>query len=102
MLRVWSASFVVGFIAISVGATTWRVVRAVCCGCYSDSKADVARAAVNEYAHHLSDWVDHHDDRDPWGNRYVIELRGRHFVVASAGEDGKLGTADDITADVSP
>ena len=35
---------------------------------------------------------------DPWGNAYYCKGRGRSFVVASPGPDGKKNTADDISA----
>jgi len=34
--------------------------------------------------------------RDAWGFRYVYESDGRSYRLSSVGQDGKLGTADDI------
>ena len=33
---------------------------------------------------------------DAWGNTLIYELDGDHYVIRSAGPDGKFGTADDI------
>lgn len=35
---------------------------------------------------------------DQWGRPYVLEVRGRAFLVSSTGPDGRLGTPDDIVA----
>lgn len=34
---------------------------------------------------------------DGWGNPLIYELDGDHYVIRSAGPDGKFGTADDIS-----
>lgn len=34
---------------------------------------------------------------DPWGNDYAIECNGDNVTVTSAGEDGQMGTEDDIS-----
>lgn len=34
---------------------------------------------------------------DPWDNEYHIECTGSDFVVTSAGEDGQMGTEDDVS-----
>ena len=36
---------------------------------------------------------------DPWGHRVVFNPRGDEFELRSAGPDGVIGTADDITRD---
>jgi len=33
---------------------------------------------------------------DPWGHPFIYRLEGDHFIVLSAGEDGREGTGDDI------
>ena len=35
--------------------------------------------------------------KDPWGENYDYEISGRNFKIISAGIDGEMGTADDIT-----
>ncbi len=37
---------------------------------------------------------------DPWDNKYEIEVKGKRIIVKSAGEDGQMGTEDDIRSDV--
>lgn len=36
---------------------------------------------------------------DPWDNRYEMETKGKKIVIKSAGEDGQMGTEDDIRSD---
>ena len=36
---------------------------------------------------------------DPWDNDYKLEVKGKKFVVISAGPDGSFGTEDDIRSD---
>ena len=36
---------------------------------------------------------------DPWDNKYEMESKGKKVVVKSAGEDGEMGTDDDIRSD---
>ena len=36
---------------------------------------------------------------DPWDNKYEMESKGKKIVVKSAGEDGEMGTDDDIRSD---
>lgn len=37
---------------------------------------------------------------DPWDNKYEMELKGKKMIVIkSAGEDGQMGTEDDIRSD---
>ncbi len=36
---------------------------------------------------------------DPWDNEYKLEVKGKKFVVISAGPDGSFGTDDDIRSD---
>jgi len=36
---------------------------------------------------------------DPWDNDYKIEVKGKRFVIISAGPDGNFGTEDDIRSD---
>ena len=36
---------------------------------------------------------------DPWDNKYEMESKGKKIVVKSAGEDGEMGTEDDIRSD---
>ena len=37
---------------------------------------------------------------DPWDNKYDMEVKGKKVVIKSAGEDGEMGTEDDIRSDV--
>ena len=38
---------------------------------------------------------------DPWDNKYELEVKNKkRIVVKSAGEDGQMGTEDDIRSDV--
>lgn len=37
---------------------------------------------------------------DPWDNKYEMEAKGKKVVIKSAGEDGQMGTEDDIRSDV--
>lgn len=39
---------------------------------------------------------------DPWNTEYKYEVRGKRFVIISAGPDGDFGTEDDIRSDKSP
>ena len=36
---------------------------------------------------------------DPWGNELKYEIKGKRYVVISAGADGEFGTEDDIRSD---
>ncbi len=36
---------------------------------------------------------------DPWDSDYKIEVKGKRFVIMSAGPDGEFGTDDDIRSD---
>lgn len=36
---------------------------------------------------------------DPWDNEYKLEVKGKKFVVISAGPDGEFSTEDDIRSD---
>ncbi len=36
---------------------------------------------------------------DPWDNKYEMESKGKKIVVKSSGEDGEMGTEDDIRSD---
>jgi len=36
---------------------------------------------------------------DPWDTEFKIEVKGKRFVVISAGPDGQFGTEDDIRSD---
>ncbi|MBR1921449.1 MAG: type II secretion system protein GspG [Kiritimatiellae bacterium] len=36
---------------------------------------------------------------DPWDNELKYEIKGKRFVVISAGPDGEMGTDDDIRSD---
>ena len=36
---------------------------------------------------------------DPWDNKYEMEVKGKKVVIKSAGEDGQMGTEDDIRSD---
>ena len=36
---------------------------------------------------------------DPWDNKYEIETKGKKIIIKSAGEDGQMGTEDDIRSD---
>lgn len=36
---------------------------------------------------------------DPWDNDYKIEVKGKRFVIISAGPDTEFGTEDDIRSD---
>ena len=36
---------------------------------------------------------------DPWDNDYKLEVKGKRFVIISAGPDGEFGTEDDIRSD---
>ena len=37
---------------------------------------------------------------DPWDNKYEMETKGKKIVIKSAGEDGEMGSEDDIRSDV--
>ena len=37
---------------------------------------------------------------DPWDNKYEMEAKNKKVVIKSAGEDGEMGTDDDIRSDV--
>ena len=36
---------------------------------------------------------------DPWDNDFKIEVKGKKFVIISAGPDGEFGSEDDIRSD---
>ena len=36
---------------------------------------------------------------DPWDTEYKLEVKGKKFVVISAGPDGQFGSEDDIRSD---
>lgn len=36
---------------------------------------------------------------DPWDNKYEMETKGKKVIIKSAGEDGVMGTEDDIRSD---
>ncbi len=36
---------------------------------------------------------------DPWDSKYELEVKGKKVIVKSAGEDGQMGTEDDIRSD---
>ena len=37
---------------------------------------------------------------DPWDNKYEMEVKGKNrIIIKSAGEDGQMGTEDDIRSD---
>jgi len=36
---------------------------------------------------------------DPWDLEYKIDVKGKRFVILSAGPDGEFGTEDDIRSD---
>jgi hypothetical protein len=85
--------------------------------CFCESKADVARATVRRYVYEaypswlaahpdqscpadldaLNEYMNNKDTLDPWANHYTMTC-GPLLVVASAGEDGQLGTSDDVFA----
>jgi len=37
---------------------------------------------------------------DPWDNKYEMETKNKKVIIKSAGEDGEMGTDDDIRSDV--
>ena len=37
---------------------------------------------------------------DPWDNKYEMEAKNKKVVIKSAGEDGEMGTDDDIRSGV--
>ena len=37
---------------------------------------------------------------DPWDNKYELETKGKKIIIKSAGEDGEMGTEDDVRSDV--
>ena len=37
---------------------------------------------------------------DPWDTKYELEVNGKKVIIKSAGEDGSMGTEDDIRSDV--
>ena len=37
---------------------------------------------------------------DPWDNKYEMETKNKKVIIKSAGEDGEMGTEDDIRSDV--
>ena len=113
----WAVAALVSFLMVGAVVAP-RVMK-----CYGESKRDVARATVRKYAFEaypswlaahpdrecpdalaeLNEYMHNRDTRDVWGNDYVMlcgrrgsPVRARGFVVLSAGEDGRLGTADDV------
>ena len=36
---------------------------------------------------------------DPWDNKYELETKGKKIIIKSAGEDGEMGTEDDVRSD---
>jgi hypothetical protein len=46
----------------------------------------------------LTPYMNDHDARDIWGHDYVLICGGRGAAVISTGEDGELGTDDDLVA----
>jgi hypothetical protein len=83
---------------------------------FGDSKADIARHMVSTYvtlaypawreAHprelcpsslvELDEYTGWKSTHDPWGEDYAMVCAHHGFVVYSLGEDGRLGTADDV------
>jgi len=47
----------------------------------------------------LSPYLNSRDTRDPWGEPYRFACGAARLFVVSSGEDGKLGTEDDIRSD---
>jgi hypothetical protein len=98
-------------LGLAVGPRTWR--------CWGESKSDIAAATVKRYAYEaypswkaqhpdracpgswdeLNEYVSHKDLRDPWGASYRFFCGEDGIVVASAGDDGRFGTDDDITSE---
>ena len=37
---------------------------------------------------------------EPWDTKYELEVKGKKVIIKSAGEDGSMGTEDDIRSDV--
>jgi hypothetical protein len=87
--------------------------------CRVGSKAAIARATVDQLAYETyPTWLVDHPDRpcppsfaalidrvearDPWDRPYYLVCRDVGIIVVSAGEDGKLGTDDDIRSDRAP
>lgn len=80
-----------------------------------DTNRDVASSAIRQYAFEafpswvannpdrecparldeLNAYANQTDSRDPWGTPYLMQC-SKILVVASAGEDRRFGTADDI------
>lgn len=83
------------------------------------TKVDIAELAVRDYgseafaswrADHpgrtcpvsldeLSPYLGSRDTRDPWGNPYRFACVDGSLWVVSSGEDGKIGTDDDLASD---
>ena len=36
---------------------------------------------------------------DPWDHKYEMEVKGKRIIIKSAGDDGQMGTDDDIRSD---
>jgi len=106
---LWVVALTIGCVA-SVAYIGTRVME-----CFGESKTEVARMQAKEAVGAFERWRAHHagcprsvDDlrdytnfdirEDLWGNRYIIVCDLRDAVVLSAGSDGRLGTADDITS----
>jgi hypothetical protein len=106
---LWVGALTIGCV-VSVAYVGTRVME-----CFGESKAEVARMLAKEAARATERWRAHHgscphslDDlrdytnfdvrEDPWGNQYIVVCDLRDAVVLSAGRDGRLGTADDITS----
>lgn len=84
--------------------------------CFGETKGDIAKLTVKKYAFEaypqwrrehpslecprslraLDGYMDHADQRDPWGRAYVFTCGGGKLYVASLGYDGRANTADDI------
>lgn len=84
-----------------------------------ETKEDIAKLTVKKYTYEaypawfeqhpemtcpaslddLDDWMGATHIRDPWGRKYVWSCSWAGMVVRSAGEDGHIGTEDDIRSD---
>lgn len=105
-------------LVLLLGALTAGMVagpRAIKC---FESKGEIAIATARQYAyeaypswaaahpdracpvclHELNEYTNNKSVRDPWGNEYQMSCDGRGIVVQSVGEDGRSGTADDISS----
>lgn len=63
-------------------------------------KIEVLRSKIEAYKFEHSFYPASFDvissDSDPWGHEYIYRVSGDSFFLASAGADGKEGSADDI------